>query len=224
MRTFLGKKNALVLDYGESVLRHGPINDIVIFDEGRRKKGDPPEGKTCPACQSIVALGTKVCPDCGTEFEVSSNDPNHDRRAGGASPINFAPKVKPKHTLTVHGISYKRHTKEGKPDSFKVTYQAGMRQYNEWICLEHTGFALRKAQQFWKSRGELPVPTTVSEALERVSELKKPSQIIVQEDGKYERVIDYKYGDIGSTTTDAVVEKEIDQAVGRCAFRADADG
>ncbi len=182
--------NCLVLDYGENVIRHGPINDIRIPD-GRIANGEAPNGKTCPQCKSIIAITTKECPDCGHVFVPESISPTHESRASNVSPIDFTPKISPKHTMDCYRVEYQRHYKEDMPESLRVIYGCGLRQFAEWVCLEHTGFPKRKAIEWWLKRGNFPVPETVTEALERVDELSEPTKIIVQESGKYERVVDW---------------------------------
>jgi DNA repair protein RadD len=189
MRTFPGKENCLVLDYGENVFRHGPINDIKITDSGAKGDGEAPV-KACPDCSLIVSLGAVKCPGCGHVFHRESPESKNTNYADGLAPVDFTVHDNPKYTVDCSTVSFSRHSKKGKIDSMRVSYRCGMQQVNDWVCFEHTGFALRKAHDWWKLRGGLPVPDSVSEALDRISELLVPTQIIIQKDGKYDRVVD----------------------------------
>ena len=96
--------------------------------------------------------------------------------------------------MEVEKVVYSRHTKTGKPDSLRVDYyESFFSWYSEWVCLEHGGFAARKARQWWKKRGGDPDVMTISEALQVAAGLKQPSHILVQEDGKYWRVVRYRF-------------------------------
>lgn len=70
LRVHPGKKDCLVLDYGENIARHGPIDKI---EPGkRRRKGEAGEApvKACPKCREAVPIQSMVCECCGYEWEV----------------------------------------------------------------------------------------------------------------------------------------------------------
>ncbi len=70
LRLHESKQDCLVLDYGENIARHGPIDKI---DPGKRKrqgsKKDAPV-KACPQCFEAVAVSVRECPSCGHEWEI----------------------------------------------------------------------------------------------------------------------------------------------------------
>lgn len=190
MRTFPGKVNCLVLDYGENVERHGPINRVRPRTTGEGGAGDAPM-KVCPACRSIVLLGTKLCPDCGHEWPPAQVEIEHRRLAGVLSP--YDPDAGKPRVLVVDSWSFRAHEKLDKPTSLRVDYQCGMRMLSEWVCLEHPGFAGRKAARWWTAHsGRVPLPLTVTDALTRTEELRRPQAIEVVDEitnGKtFERV------------------------------------
>lgn len=187
MRTHEGKVDCLVLDYGGNVERHGPINRVAVDNSG---KGAAPM-KSCPECDLYVAAGTKTCPDCGhVFFDTVEREAKHAARASLAKPIDFTPVIVKPEFFDCQGVRYGRHTKEGKPDSLRVSYTCGMRSFSEWVCIEHTGFARRKAEQWWEKRSPgTRVPDSVDEALDRQHELPTPTQVIVKEEGKYDRIV-----------------------------------
>ena len=69
------------------------------------------------------------------------------------------------------------------------------KEYNEWICFEHTGYPRQKAEQWWMKRvvGVQIVPKNVKDAMDRKDFIKKPSHIRVRPDGKYFSIVGYKF-------------------------------
>ena len=76
-----GKQNCLVLDFGENALRHGPVDQIRVRENGPsgNATGGAP-AKECPECHALIAAGYTVCPDCGYEFPAREKA-NHDANA-----------------------------------------------------------------------------------------------------------------------------------------------
>lgn len=64
------------------------------------------------------------------------------------------------------------------------------------------------AHRWWVRRGGNPAVTTVTEALHLAATLKQPSHILVQEDGKYWRVMRHRFDDQDSPPVE--VEQEYD--------------
>ncbi len=59
---------AIILDHGGCALEHGLPQDAREFclDPPRKaKRQSGPLSKTCPACQAVLPLSTRVCPECG---------------------------------------------------------------------------------------------------------------------------------------------------------------
>jgi DNA repair protein RadD len=163
-----GKENCLVLDFGGNILRHGPV-DAIQAEEKRRKSGEPP-AKECPSCHSVIACGYANCPDCGHEFPPPERK-RHDHQAAEANilTVDFEDE-----RYEVHDINYsvhvKRDAKEGDPRTMRVDYLIGLhREVSEWICVEHDGFAQRKARSWWTQRSWDDMPTNAEEAVERAN-------------------------------------------------------
>lgn len=182
-----GKVDALVLDHGGNVRRHGPINNVEIKEPASDDEGKvvvaPSPFKECPECGEFVGKATQVCPCCNYEWPV-----RHEAKADDAPVI--APPPEPKR-VDVYGTTYQRHKKEGKPDSLRVTYCSWFGSHSEWVCLEHGGYAGEKAARWWlgrTTRPELPVPATVTDALIGQDELREVASIELVPDGRYERV------------------------------------
>ena len=96
--------------------------------------------------------------------------------------------------MNIKRIRFSRHTKVGKPDSLRVDYYENIyTRYSEWVCLEHGGFAGRRARRWWLNRGGDQLAMTVSQALLEAEYLKIPTQIKVEEDGKYWKILDFRF-------------------------------
>lgn len=66
MRTAEEKKNCLVLDFGQNIERHGPIDEI----RPKKKKEEVSEQplKRCEKCKRMIQINLKFCIYCGHEF------------------------------------------------------------------------------------------------------------------------------------------------------------
>jgi len=98
--------------------------------------------------------------------------------------------------VKVDKIVYRRHTKVGKPDSLRVDYYENpFTFYSEWVCLEHGESVTHRAIQWWRRRSDDPPPRTVTDALWLADRLKQPSEVLVIEQGKYWRIISYRFSE-----------------------------
>lgn len=181
MRTYPNKKNALLLDFGGNVERHGPIDDVVVKTPG--KGGGEAPAKTCPECLMIVAAGVRNCPECGHEFPPPAPKIEKQAFAGAVLKAQRVPD-----RLAVMFVKYILHSKPGKPMSVKITYTTGKKQVNEWLLPEHGGMAALKTAHTVMQRYNQKCPATSVELLAMLKQQKKPSFITVEKDGKYERV------------------------------------
>jgi len=144
MRLYPNKKNALLLDYGGNVLRHGCIDDVTVKAKGEGE-GEAPS-KQCPSCKTILHAAVRECPECGHIFE---RDPegNLELNAFDGAVLSDQRKVQ---RVDVDRVSFKIHKKIGKPDSIKVTYHCGMAEYYEWLTPEHSEFGLSKTKGIYR--------------------------------------------------------------------------
>jgi DNA repair protein RadD len=185
-----GKDNCLVLDFAGNVARHGPI-DLVKPKDKRNGEGDgEAPTKVCPACQSINALPARVCVDCDYAFPP----PEAAQLEATATTRPILSTGRPE-WVRVSAVTYHRHEKAGKPPSLRVDYHCGLVRCREWVCLEHGGYAGRKAAQWWSRRtdSDLP-PPTVDEALARADELRVPVEIAVRPNARFTEVVHARFG------------------------------
>ena len=194
------KDYCLVLDYGENVLRHGPV-DAVRPPDKRKNGGNNPQVmvKECPQCQELISISYRVCPECDYIFE--SLAPNINSTAGNESILSGEIEDS---WIDVQSISYtawkKRGASEEHPQTLRIEYELGINYHvSEWICPEHTGWARSKFEKWWRDRSDTPFPATADEA-ERLAwdgALARAIKVKVRTvpGDKYDSIIDYELED-----------------------------
>jgi DNA repair protein RadD len=116
---------------------------------------------------------------------------NHEEIADTESKILSEPEA-----FEVVQVAWGRHSKREGTDSLRVDYRCQRDEGNmeerisEWICIEHEGFARRKAEQWWKAHCLSLCPNTIDEAIEYFerSAVALPSAIVARKEGKFWRV------------------------------------
>jgi DNA repair protein RadD len=177
------KSSVLVKDFAGNAGRLGTLEEPapVLNKEKRGKGGNNPYMKTCPECDLIQHPSVRVC-KCGHKFKFRHN----------LKDTAFKPAVKK--WYEIDRIFYGVHTKRGAPDSVKVSYVSGARVFNEWILIEHPGYAGHKARH-WVSRryhGSESIKTALD--LVRVGhDLNEPSHIEVEEGGRYPKITQMRF-------------------------------
>jgi len=169
------KSNCLILDFAGNIKRLGPINDPKIPRKKGKGTGDVPI-KMCDTCGTYNHASVRFCcnPDCSREFIFKTKLTS---TAHPDSPLRSdAPIIE---YFNVDRVIYHRHSKDGKPPSIKVNYYSGLRKFNEFVCLEHKGYARTRAREFWRARHAMEPPETTDEALACISELRAPKRIRV---------------------------------------------
>jgi DNA repair protein RadD len=177
------KPDCLVLDFGQNIERFGPIDLIEVKKPKKGEDGEAPV-KVCPDCERYVPAGARVCPYCAHQFPTP-----RPKYVAQASQGNIISTNRPEWAV-VTDVTFRVHEKIGSRTSMKVTYRCGLSFFDEWVCLEHDGFARQKAETWWRQNGgQLPVPTTVREGIARQGELTLPAEILVRPEGKFTRVV-----------------------------------
>lgn len=187
MRIAPGKTDCLWLDFSDTTERMGPIDLIRGRKRPRRSEDAQAPYAVCNACSAQVRPASAMfCPECGEQLREEES--KAAREASNAAVMSHqATKI---HRYEITRATYARHQKDGSADSLRVEYWGGIRQIaREWVCLEHSGFARAKAERWWAMRGAGPVPSTVSEALERVQLLAAPAAVVVNEAGRWPEII-----------------------------------
>jgi DNA repair protein RadD len=159
------KDDCLILDYGENIMRHGPIDRVSPAASGGDGDGTTPM-KECPSCAEVIFAGYTVCPVCEHLFERVEREIAHEVKPSKESIISGETTFE---ILDVTMVRYGVHEKKKGDDTsytMRVTYTTGFSSHqSEWICIEHKGWAGDNARKWWEARTNVPCPNSVSEAV-----------------------------------------------------------
>lgn len=196
------KRDCLVLDFAGNTRRLGPINDPVRPKKKGQSTGEAPV-KTCPSCGCYCHSSARVCAACGNAFPLIARfkatayaDDIVKRTA--ELPKQEEPHIEP---FDVDRVVYSSHM-GAKGRSLRVSYHCGLRVFREHVCIEYTGYPLRRAREWWSLHHEAllrldgvgptaaraAIPETVDEALESLNCIAKPKRIHVWINTKYPEV------------------------------------
>lgn len=192
-----GKNDCLVLDFAGNVERHGPIDAITVKSQADKGGVFLPGGmpsKSCPQCRSIWGIQARTCKTCGWEFP----EPEQTQFiAGKASQLPIMSREVSEMEVLYFFVN--PYHKPGKPLSIKIDYYTSERCFPQWVCVEYSGFARHKAEQWWRRVG-LPgaCPPTASAAISAIRDSGwRPKFIKVQRRDRYWDVINVK-GELGT--------------------------
>lgn len=214
LRTHESKQDALIVDFGGNLRRHGPI-DSIDFGASKTKEagaGEAPK-KTCPGCGEVVAAGARAC-ECGFEFAFKKAD--HDTQSDDESQILSEPE-----TFEVSEWLFSRHYKKNAPDApntLRVTYftpgDLGT-AIEEWVCLNHEGFAYTKARKWWQEHTDENLDDVMEMMgcdgvgaaieVEQRGYMKMPVEITAVRQGRFWRIVSR----VGGELRPKLVEDEI---------------
>ena len=164
-----GKTECLVLDYGRNIERHGPIDMIKVREPGQG--GGGPLAKECPECRTIVNLSVMLCPTCGHQWPRKEPErQSHEATAAKAAILSGEVTVEKFPVMhTDYQVWEKRGAPPGSPRTVRVTYDVDyLTHYSEWLCPEHTGYARRKFEKWWREHAhpDCPMPRSAEEVCE----------------------------------------------------------
>ncbi len=194
------KQDCLVLDFGGNIERHGPIDQIKPKDKAKRPDQGPP-AKECEKCHALVACGYANCPECGHPFPPPQREA-HDAEASEAGVLSGEVTDT---EYDVQDIIYRIHRKrdadEDAPRCLRVDYMIGLERWqSEFICIEHSGYARRKAEAWWRDRCLDPCPSNAEDAIEIAdSGFLAPAETLTIRSiagQKYDRIIKQTLGEI----------------------------
>ena len=197
-----GKTECLVLDYGRNIERHGPIDMIKVREPGQG--GGGPLAKVCPQCQAIVNLPVMLCPDCG--YQWPRKEPERKSHEATAAKVGILSGEVTVEKFPVQHTSYQVWEKRGAPPdapkTVRVTYDVDyLTHYSEWLCPEHTGYARRKFEKWWREHAnpDCPMPRTAEEVCEHdfAGMIREVKEITVRfvSGQKYPEITGYELGD-----------------------------
>jgi DNA repair protein RadD len=188
------KHNCLVMDFAGNTRRLGPINDPVLPKTKGKGGGGTAPVKVCLACGVYNHASARFCFNCGEEFPKQVKigyEAGTDALVASSAIVT--------EIFNVDKVTYAPHMKEGRPPSIKVNYYCGLRLFTSYLCLEHEGFAGKKARDLWRERSTVTPPTTTAEALTQLGTLKLPTHVRVWlksgQTHKYDEILSYIYED-----------------------------
>ena len=187
-RPFEGKVNCVVLDFANNTKRLGPINDPVLPKQRGRGPPMPAPVRLCEHCMCYSHASCKFCEICGAEFPRNlklTEQPSIQEVIAGDIPQI--------HTYDISNIVYRIHNKKGRPDSMRVDYYCGLRRFSEFVCLDHKGYALRVAENWWRQRCVWGVPPSVADGMKAVDHLLTPIKVNVLEKKRYPEICGYEF-------------------------------
>ena len=193
------KTDCLVLDFGGNVLRHGPVDAIRLADSESNGNGEAP-AKECPACHALIAAGYATCPECGHEFPERQRS-KHEATAGTEAILSDqVTRTEYEVSEVFYAVHVKRDAPPDAPRTMRVDYRIGFNEYvSEWVCFEHQGYPRQKAEIWWRTRSDEPVPDNAEEAVERAQAGALAPTVAVtverREGDRFDRVVAYRLGD-----------------------------
>lgn len=178
------KENCLVLDFAGNTRRLGPINDPVIPRKKGAKAGGEAPVKLCGSCATYNHASVTHCCFCGAEFTFQvklKQTAASDELLRGDAPLV--------EVFKVDHITYSTHEKAGRPIMMKVTYYCGLRSFSEYVCIQHDGFAQRKARQWWRERSSAPFPESTEAALVQTDTLTAATHLRIWINKQYPEIL-----------------------------------
>jgi DNA repair protein RadD len=193
LRLHDGKDYCRILDFGGNIRRHGCIDAInppkggtknfeLVWECKRCEEINATGEDVCKRCElpkdatkcsnsecgGWLLKGQDACPDCGALRPQQEPEARHETQAED-SPI-LSEEVKAVWvpvTETYYAVHAKRGADEWAPKTLRVSYFDGLAPIaDEWICVEHIGFARIKAERWWNARSNSFCPTLASQAVE----------------------------------------------------------
>jgi len=185
LRLHEDKDDCLVLDYGDNIMRHGPID---LPDDTAIKLA------TCGDCGNVFSRAVKCCPSCGWEIppqqremfaaEAERERKMHEAKAHAGMLLN-----KPR-WMDVNGVTLRLHRKAGKPDGVRVEFHCGLTLVKHWLTLDHGGYGATSSRKWLHDRG-LPIYDSTADMLERCDGpqiMRVIKKLLVRYEGKYLKI------------------------------------
>jgi len=211
-RLFPGKDDCLVLDFGENIQRHGPLDSPEFGKRKDKKSGDGESDaptKKCPNCETDCPISALECKDCGWKFPP--REIKHGNQADKQNQILATPKQ-----WLVESVRASRHRKRkaepDAPDTLRIDYLCKpadapnsnlIETISEWVCMDHDGWARAKAWQWWRKRSKakpepIEQPSGMYSYIDSCVDLFErgavalPTQITTLYDGRFHRITAYQ--------------------------------
>jgi len=183
LRLHPSKANCLILDYGENILRHGPIDAInPPSKKNVTVKGSTTQTKVCHECDEVVAANTRTCPACHAELMEEVSPWEKLSSAGGHSILSE------EDWTPILSVRAWEHRKKGAVDGdlstlavgyYTMPNHSGFPIATQFVCVEHFGYAGVKAKTWWTRFNPLDeMPKNAKEAAELLNTRLKEGSIL----------------------------------------------
>lgn len=181
------KQHCLILDFAGNTERLGPINDVLVKEKGEGKGTGEAPVKECPECLVLHHPSIMECDNCGHKFIRKEKI---EMKASNAEVVV----MEKERWLNVTDVNYSIHQKRGKQSSLRVIYKTGITGFSEWVCYDHKGYAGHSARNWVNYRFlSNPKPKNLAELYKNADKLMKPTQILVDNSGKFPAIKDYRF-------------------------------
>jgi DNA repair protein RadD len=188
LRINKNKEHCLILDFSGNIQRLGPINNVIIpTTKKNKKKGEAPV-KECPICHFLHPTMIKICPICNYKFKFK------EKLNTTAASVDVIQKTKQIEQIRkwckVLSVDYYWHKKKDKPNSIRVVYNIGLQTIQEFVCLDHEGYARMVAKNWTRARwwSPSPCPKTTLDLYKNLVKLATPKKILVNFTKKYPKI------------------------------------
>ena len=198
------KKDCLVLDYGGNVARHGRIDEIKIFQDSIKKVGAGGEPKICHECDFINLSTARECEKCKTllviETERSAIQDDIKKDFSLLNLISDDSQNNDSREIEIKSIRFKKHQKKASPGDKDTDFTLRVEFFEselgffnttspikiDWHCLNHEGFALKKAMISLKEELGITPPASVDKTLQYIKngniEITFPIKVLIKEE------------------------------------------
>jgi DNA repair protein RadD len=205
MRLHPGLLDCRLLDFGNNIQRHGPVDNVRLRKLGERHDADraADQIRVCPHCDEVNARSALVCTVCGEQLvkpprpvvpmrELVPRDHDHklEQRESELAALGGDPRVA--RWARVRAASARIHVKPGGRPCLRLSYLTDLGHVAEFLAVEHVSVGARwHAKRRW---GELSVavgfrspPGSAAEALARVQrgELRRPAALLIDRSGEW---------------------------------------
>ena len=202
-----GKTDCLVIDMVGNNSEFGTDLDKLKI---RYKRGLDSSGKAvskeCPQCSVDLHPAIRICPECDFEFpgmiDMEADKPDMMDTEYGSQPPEWM--VVSDMFINVH------RSKNSNKDLLRIRLETeggllSKTTANLWICFPedgYTGYAVEKGRTIWKTMTEEQrPPESASGALERLSEIRQPERILVDNSSKFPEVKEMEFEEMEKELT-----------------------
>lgn len=212
MRPHASKQDCLILDFGENIKRHGPIDRIrptrkqsseATGEAVETEKGLP--GRQCPACE-VIARPEQIACECGFRFPIGFR---HNATTDNADIISSDTE----RFYEVKDVLYRVVNPKGQSPKLLVQYvveSSGKTRLPDDLPTRFIAFDSDNeriddfCRKWWRSRTDIDFPSNAFDAMKIAKQklLGMPSTVMAHKDGTKWTIT---YGPIRKVATDATV-------------------